>query len=77
IPAVFFLLGRFLIIDKKLNRNTFRGVKEYHQGKSYIFKELGAQYLDYYRKDFHPWQIQNQDHIENWKKQNQRNTVLI
>lgn len=77
IPAVFFLLGRFLIIDKKLNRNTFRGVRDYHKGKSYIFKELGKQYLDYYRKDFHPWQIQNQGLIENWKKQNQRTTVLI
>ncbi|PCJ22250.1 MAG: metal-dependent hydrolase [Gammaproteobacteria bacterium] len=77
IPAVFLLLGRFLWIDKKLTRQTWQELKNYHQGKSFIFKEVGGHYLDYYRKDFHPWEVQNQQHIEDWKAQNDRQTITI
>lgn len=70
LPAVFFLLSRFLIMDKKFNRKTFRDLKDYHEGKGHIFKELGAHYLEYYRRDFHPWDLQNQHHIDEWKNNN-------
>lgn len=67
IPAVFFLLGRFLVEDKLLKKSTWRNLKDYHKDKSHIFKDLGKEYLQFYRRDFHPWQIDNSELVREWK----------
>lgn len=38
-------------------------------GKPGLLRKMGRDYLDYYKKDFHPWQHDNRDLINNWKTQ--------
>ena len=69
IPGVIFLLGRFLIIDGKLfDKSIWSGVKDYHQGMSPAFQKLKEDYLAFYKKDFHPWQLDNSELVKQWKE---------
>jgi predicted metal-dependent hydrolase len=38
-------------------------------GKPGILRRIIPHYLAYYRKDFHPWQIDNRDLIDNWSRE--------
>lgn len=69
IPGVLFILGRFLLKDHKLfDKNVWRGVKEYHADAGHIFQKLKEDYLAFYKKDFHPWQLDNSKLVLEWKE---------
>ena len=73
IPGVIFLLGRFLQKDGILfDKSVWRGVKEYHADKGHIFDKLKADYLAFYKKDFHPWQLDNSELVREWKDMYER-----
>ncbi len=48
---------------KKMDKN-----KELLKAIRPALRKLGRDYLAYYRRDFHPWHLDNRDVIESWKK---------
>ncbi len=67
---VLFVTGRMLHTDAKLfNREMVRETKEYVSERMWIFKNVGKDFIQFFKRDFHPWQIDNRDDIEAWKKQ--------
>lgn len=40
-------------------------------GKKGMFTKVGKSYLDFFRKDFHPWKHDNQHLVDQWKTQYQ------
>ncbi len=49
-------------------RSWARGMKKFW-GPQGVFTKLVPAYLDYYRRDFHPWQHDNRALVETWRRE--------
>jgi len=45
-----------------------KGYFKYMFGKGGLMRNLRKPYKDFFRKDFHPWDHQNQGLVDMWKK---------
>ena len=65
--------GIFLWKDKKLfsPRVWWQGLKFYFHTPGLV-RRIARDYLDYYRRDFHPWQHDNRYLLEEWEQEGQK-----
>lgn len=60
---------RLLWWEKKLPRwRDIKGFYKFMFGKQGLLKRLRQPYLEFFREDFHPWDVDNTDMIDQWKQ---------
>ncbi len=66
---VLYVTGRMLKTDGLLfDGRTWREARIYARDRRSVFKAIGKDFIQFFRRDFHPWQIDNRHDIEMWKK---------
>lgn len=66
---VLYVTGRMLKTDGLLfDGRTWREARIYARDRRSVFKAIGKDFIQFFRRDFHPWQIDNRHGIEMWKK---------
>jgi len=70
LSLVLFVTARMLATDGILfKRETWRQARAYARERTAIFKHVGGWFIEFFRRDFHPWQIDNRAEIDAWKRQ--------
>ena len=66
---VLYVTGRMLKTDGLLfDGRTWREARIYARERRAVFKAIGKDFIQFFRRDFHPWQLDNRHDIEMWKK---------
>jgi hypothetical protein len=68
IHRISWYMGKLLWQQKKLpSWSDIKGFAGFMFGKKGMFTGITKNYLDFYKKGFHPWDHENRDLIERWK----------
>lgn len=77
IPTVTTMLIQFLRRDGCSYKALYQEALEYHQENGAIFQEMWREYKSFFRKDFNPWDNDNQQLVDHWKKVNANNYTAL
>jgi len=69
LSMVLYVTGRMLHTDGLLfDGRTWHQARVYARKRRPIFKTIGKEFIQFFRRDFHPWQIDNRQDIAAWKQ---------